>query len=195
MRKVVVPETKEEVISSVRPVQLRAGHQAGCEAAVHAMDSIFNDKNTDAVLLVNAKNTFNLGNREAFIVTVKIICPAFTTFASNCYSTSSRLFIIRGGELKSTEGKTQWDPIAMITQEIAAIPLIQMIIQIMHDQSGNISKLITYADDFIAARTLEEMKVLWNILCDLGPKFGYHPRASKSWLTAKKIKLREHPLL
>ena len=32
------------------------------------------------------------------------------------------------------------------------------------------------ADDF----TLTELKVLWNILHDLEPKFGYYPRASKS---------------
>ena len=36
------------------------------------------------------------------------------------------------------------------------------------------------------------MNVLWNTLCCLEPKFGYYPRASKSWLIFKKIKLKEH---
>ena len=49
MGKVVVAETKEEAIPSARSLQFCADHEAGYEAAVHAMDSIFNDENTDAV--------------------------------------------------------------------------------------------------------------------------------------------------
>ena len=49
MGKVVVAETKEEAILSARSLQLCADHEAGYEAAVHAMDSIFSDENTDAV--------------------------------------------------------------------------------------------------------------------------------------------------
>ena len=60
----------------------------------------------------------------------------------------------------------------------------------MQLQPGNTSKLVAYADDFIVAGNLEEVKVLWQILGDLGPKFRYYPRASKSWW---KIALREHP--
>ena len=45
---------------------------------------------------------------------------------------------------------------------------------------------MTYADDSIAAGTLTELKVLWNILYDLGPKLGYYPRSSKSWRIDKK---------
>ena len=49
MGKAVVAETKEEAIPSARSLQFCADHEAGYEAAVHAMDSIFNDENTDAV--------------------------------------------------------------------------------------------------------------------------------------------------
>ena len=49
MGKVVVAETKEEAIPSARSLQFCADHETGYEAAVHAMDSIFNDENTDAV--------------------------------------------------------------------------------------------------------------------------------------------------
>ena len=49
MGKVVVAETKEEAIPSARSLQFCADHEAGYEAAVHVMDSIFNDENTDAV--------------------------------------------------------------------------------------------------------------------------------------------------
>lgn len=69
----------------------------------------------------------------------------------------------------------------MIIYTIATIPLILMTIEIMRDQPGNTSKLIiTFANDFTTAGTLTELKVLWNILCDLVPKSGYYTRASKS---------------
>ena len=100
------------------------------------MDLIFKDENTDAVLLIDAENAFNLINREAFIHSVKIVCPAFATFSrfvSNCYLSSFRLFIIGDDELKFTEGTIQGDPIVRIQNAIATIPLILMILETMLD--------------------------------------------------------------
>ena len=68
----------------------------------------------------------------------------------------------------------------MIINTITTIPVILMIIEIMHDQQANTSKLVDCADDFTVAGTLTELKVLWNVLCDLVPKSGYYTRASKS---------------
>ena len=52
-------------------------HGIGWEAAINAMDSIFKDQNSDAALLIDAENAFNLVNREAFIHNVEIVCPLF----------------------------------------------------------------------------------------------------------------------
>ena len=107
--KVRVSTIKEEVISSVGSLQVCAGHEAGWEAAIHAMYSIFKNENTVTVPLIDAENSidaFNSVNRETFVHIVKIICPAFVTFVSNCYSSLSRLCIIGGSELKSTERTT-----------------------------------------------------------------------------------------
>ena len=68
----------------------------------------------------------------------------------------------------------------MIINTITTIPVILMIIEIMHDQQANTSKLVDCTDDFTVAGTLTELKVLWNILRDLVPKSGYYTRASKS---------------
>ena len=94
-------------------MQVCAGLEAKCETVVHVMDSILNDGNRDAVLLIDAKNAFLLVKREPFIQRVKILYPAFATFLSNCYSSSCRLFIIGGGELQFTGETRQGDPIAM----------------------------------------------------------------------------------
>ena len=40
-------------------LQVCAGQEAGTEAAIRAMYDIYNDEHSEAVLLVDAENTFN----------------------------------------------------------------------------------------------------------------------------------------
>ena len=47
------------------------------------------------------------------------------------------------------------------------------------------SKSAAYADDLTAAGCIPGFKYWWDQLCELGPKFGYFPQASKSWLVIK----------
>ena len=74
-----------------------AGHKSGSEAAVHAMNSLFQHEDNDAVLLVDASNAFNLLNRAVALHNIRIICPALATFAINIYRASARLFLTGGG--------------------------------------------------------------------------------------------------
>ena len=77
-------------------LQTCAGHEAGCEAAVHAMSSIFKDDDTDAVLLVDATNAFNQLNRQAALHNISVLCPSFSTILKNTYGAPVRLFCYRG---------------------------------------------------------------------------------------------------
>ena len=95
------------------------------------------------------------------------------------------MFAIGGIEIKSSEGTTQGDPIAMSVYAIAIIPLILMIVDIMKERPNSTAKMAAYADDLIAVGNIDDLKFLWNQLCRLGPKFGYYPEASKSWLIVK----------
>ena len=47
------------------------------------------------------------------------------------------------------------------------------------------TKAAAYADDVTAAGKIIQLKNWWKMLCLLGPKFGYYPEASKSWLIVK----------
>ena len=66
---------KEEIIASVGTLQVCAGHKAGCEAIVHTMRKIFEDEETDAVILEDASNAFNSVNRKLFLYDIQVICP------------------------------------------------------------------------------------------------------------------------
>ena len=181
---VVVSFTRNEIIDSVGSLQVCAGHEAGCEALIHAMNNIFQDEQTEAVLLVDAANAFNAVNHKSFLRNINIICPSIAAFVHNCYSRPNRSFVFGGVEIASSEGTTQGDPVAMAVYAIAIIPLILIILNIDNTESYSegTSKAAAYADDLTAAGCIPGLKYWWDQLCELGPKFGYFPQASKSWL-------------
>ena len=68
--KAILRVTKADIQSAVGSLQLCAGQDAGCEAAVHAMRKIFKSENTEGVLLVDVGNAFNSLNRTATLLNV-----------------------------------------------------------------------------------------------------------------------------
>ena len=56
MGKVVVHSIKEDIITAAGPLQTCAGLKSGIEASIHAMRLIFEDDETEGVLLVDAEN-------------------------------------------------------------------------------------------------------------------------------------------
>ena len=53
MGKAVVHMLKEDIIRSVGNLQVSAGHESRCEAAIHAMGQIFNKEDSEAILLIH----------------------------------------------------------------------------------------------------------------------------------------------
>ena len=94
--KSVISVVKPELMESAGNLQLCAGQEAGCEAAIHAMEEIFKEDETDGLLLVDATNAFNSINRNALLHNIQYICPALSTYVRNCYNVPSRLFITGG---------------------------------------------------------------------------------------------------
>ena len=77
---------------------------------MRAMQLLYDDDDTEAILLVDAKNAFNSLNREAALHNVRFLCPSLATVLHNCYKAPSRLIVAGRGELSSEEGITQGDP-------------------------------------------------------------------------------------
>jgi len=150
------------------------------------MNIIFEEENTDAVLLVDASDAFNSINRIAFVHNIKSLCPAIATY---CYSRKSRLFVDGCVEIKSEEGTTQGDPLAMPTYAIGILPLQELLQELLDEDPV---KSVTFADNFAGAGKLQSLRSWWNAITRLGPLLGYYPKASKSWLIVKEVeKLNE----
>ena len=97
-----------------------------CEAAVHAMKAIFEDKDTQAILLIDAKNAFNSINWQTALRNIQGICPSLSTITTNTYHSNPLLFI-DGETIPSCEGTTQGDTLAMAIYAVATIPLIKQL--------------------------------------------------------------------
>jgi len=103
--KVVMQIVKNDVTKAAGCLQTCAGQEAGSEASIHAMNEIFNENDTEAVLPVDAENAFNSINRKTLLHNIEFICPSIARFIYNCYIIPARLFIVGGKELKSLEGR------------------------------------------------------------------------------------------
>ena len=86
------------------------------------------------------------------------------------YGAPIRLFITGEGELASTEGTTQGDPIAMAIYALAVTPLIN---SLCHHQS-DVSQT-WFADDATAAGQLTSLLQWWKQLLSFGRLYAWLP--------------------
>ena len=110
--KVIGWALKEDIQIAAGPLQAATGLQGGAEAAIHAMKQVFEDEDTEAVILVDASNAFNSLNRQVALHNIQYTCPPFAKVLINTYRQPSRLFVAGGKEISSREGTTQGDNLA-----------------------------------------------------------------------------------
>ena len=157
-------------------VQLCAGHEAGCEAAVHAMRKIFLEDETESILQIDATDAFNSLNRQATLHNIRRLCPPFATVLINTYREHTELFI-DGETIVSQEGTTQGDPLAMGMYALGTLPLI-------HELKPH-ARQVWFADDATAGGKLTQLREWWDKIASLGPTFGYFANPLKTWLIVK----------
>ena len=103
-------------------------------------------------------------------------------FLSNTYQVPAKMFINdqeKSDNIWSEEGSTQGDVGAMAMYAVGTRPLITALHELT-DQSK--CQQVWYADDSSAAGKLREIRKWWDILNDVGPKYGYYPKPSKTIL-------------
>ena len=145
------------------------------------MRHIFQSPESEAVLLMDATIAFNSLNRQAALHNISVICPPLAQILINTYRAPIRLIVTGSGEIASTEGTTQGDPLAMAMYALAITPLIH---QLSFRCSG--VQQAWFADNATGASTCTNLKSWWNELSTQGPAFGYYPNRSKTYLVIKQ---------
>ena len=116
---------KDNIQEAAGPLQTATRLKNAAEAAIHSMQEIFANKQTDTVILVDAKNTFNSLNRNVALHNIKIACPPFNTIIINIYRHSSKLIVFEAKDILSEEGKTQGDNLVMSFYALSLAPLLR----------------------------------------------------------------------
>ena len=182
MGKAVSWVLKEDIKQAAGPLQTCASHGAGAEAAIHGMREIFDKEETEAVLLVDAKNAFNCLNRKAALHNIRFLCPPLANYIINTYREPSRFFVTgcKGEklEIRSEEGTTQGDPLAMGWYAVETRLLID------NTRTDGVSQ-VWLADDAAGAGELRKLLQWYNNLETCGNKWGYLVNGSKCWLIVK----------
>ena len=161
--KCVTKVSRQDIQESSGSLHVCAGYKSGSEAAVHAMHSLFQHEESDAVLLEDASNAFNSLNRAAALHNIRVLYPALATFAINTHRAPARLF-------------------AMSMHALSLQPLIS------HLQAVSQAKQCWFADDATGCGSLQDIRLWWDELIVAGSDLGYYPNAGKCWHVLKADK-------
>ena len=153
-------------------LQLCLGQRCGTEHAIHSLREAFEQPETQAILLIDAKNSQFEHRRSSLLMrrhrpsSLLMRKMFFVNPFTWLYKSPSNLYVSHK-VLQSREGTTQGDPFAMATYGLAILPLIEKV-----SDDNLIQKW--YADDGNAAGSVEALKVLLSKLKLHGPSFGYN---------------------
>ncbi len=131
------------------------------------MHEIFEDEETEGVLLVDAKNALNSLNRATALHNSQVLCPSIAPILVNIYRSNADLFVA-GESIFSQEGTTQGDALAMAMYALGTLPLIRATTTVSLGANQT-----WYADDTSAGGHLTHIRQWWDQLVSLGLDYGY----------------------
>ena len=95
-----------------------------------------------------------------------MLCPSFSLILQNTYGAPVRLFVVGEGEIPSTEGTTQGDPLEMAMYALAVVPLIRRLRMAVPGASQ-----AWFADDATAVGSLSMLSTWWQHFSSVGPDY------------------------
>ena len=119
---------KKDIQEVADPLQMATGFQSGAEAAIHSMKEIFDDEQTDAVILVDESKAFNSLNGNAVLHDIQILCPQFSTILINTHRLPVRMIVFGIEDIVSNEGTTQGNNLAMSFYALGTATLLNSLL-------------------------------------------------------------------
>ena len=180
--KTITRVLKQDIQQSCGTLQTCTGIESGIEAAIHSVKSAFDEDGSEAAMLVDADNAFNRLNRKVALQNIKSICLKIYQYLQNSYNSPVNLYLADGSHILSKEGTTQGDNAAMGMYALGIKPLIDK------TQEDTINEKVMqawFADDSTSVGELQGIKKWWDSLKTNGPKYGYYPKPSKTWIILK----------
>ena len=114
--KVIVSILRDDIISSIGPLQVCAGQEPGWEATIDAMYEMYKE-HSEAVLLLDAANAFNSVNWKVFLHKINVIFPSISIYTLLLHETVIHyhpfIYHWRDRDRTFSEGITQDDPVTM----------------------------------------------------------------------------------
>lgn len=130
--KAVLQVVSPDVQQTVWGVHLCVGQANGCEAGVHLMRQLHNDKDVEGTLLVDAGNVFNNLNHHVALHNIQAICPSLATILMNTYRMDSSSSIDGETIHLLLWRTTQGDLLPMYMYALATLPLIESLPNQVH---------------------------------------------------------------
>ena len=177
--KAILTIIRQDVQEAVCSLQLCACQISGIKASVHAVQT-FQREETEAILVIDARNAFNSLNRQTTLQNIQRLCPSLATVLINTYRASNELYV-DGDVLYSLEGMTQFDPLAMPMYALATIPLFRY----LKHTIGDVNQA-WYVDDACTAGEVTRLCKWWHQISTRGPRFRYFNNATKTWIVTKQ---------
>ena len=78
----VIRSDIREVVGSL---QLCIGQRLGCEASIHALNKIYEEEATEAILMFDVSNAFNRLKRKAALSNIMNLCPSIGNIVINTF--------------------------------------------------------------------------------------------------------------
>ena len=180
MGKCVLSILKEDIKTAAGLLQTCCGLESGIEACIHGMAQIFESEECEAILLVDAKNAFNLLSRKVALNNIAYSCPEIHTFLNNSYKCPASLHTGDGNPLQSQEGVTQGDPLSMAMYALST----QKFISELRERNPDV-KQAWFADDGTGGHSVKKTHNWWTDVKQIGPKYGIFPEGSKCLIILK----------
>jgi hypothetical protein len=148
-------------------------------------------------LNVDADNGFNEMRVAPALWSARLHWPRCSRFLFNLYRGYTTLFVYhRSGKITTIlrkEGITQGCPLSMHLYGLGSLPLIRELSEYLEGVNGETIQ-VWFADDSSASGPTPQVKGWYTLLCERGPKYGYHPQPRKT-VAATRPTIRDRAMV